>query len=164
MIDAQGFRLNVGIILSNRESQVFWARRTGMDAWQFPQGGIKPHETPEMAMFRELKEEVGLGPEHVAIAGCTRAWLRYWLPKRYIRHDRKPLCIGQKQMWFMLRMIGEDTAVRLDAAERPEFDRWQWVSYWHPMQGVVSFKRRVYYKALTELAPLVLPESAAQVE
>ena len=159
MIDAHGFRLNVGIILSNRDAQVFWARRVGMDAWQFPQGGIKRHETPKMAMFRELKEEVGLEPEHVELVGCTRAWLRYRLPKHYVRYDKRPVCIGQKQIWFMLRLIGTETDVRLDAAPRPEFDRWQWVHYWHPLQEVVFFKRSVYEKALTELAPLVFADN-----
>jgi putative (di)nucleoside polyphosphate hydrolase len=157
MIDAQGFRSNVGIILSNDEGQVLWARRAGMDAWQFPQGGMRAHETPEVAMFRELREEVGLGREHVEIMGCTRGWLRYRLPKQFLRHDRRPLCVGQKQVWFMLRLTGDEGAVRLDLGTRPEFDEWRWVSYWEPLRGVVFFKRAVYQRALTELAPLLSP-------
>jgi putative (di)nucleoside polyphosphate hydrolase len=155
MIDSDGFRLNVGIILSNQNADVFWAKRVGMNAWQFPQGGIERHETPEMALYRELREEIGLTPEHVTVIGCTRRWLRYRLPPRYVRYDRKPLCIGQKQIWYILRLIGDEKEVRLDLGDRPEFDRWQWVDYWHPLQEVVSFKRSVYKKALTELAPLI---------
>ena len=88
MIDSEGFRANVGIILTNDQGQVFWARRIGMDAWQFPQGGIKKNESPKTAMYRELKEEIGLEPKHVELINSTDDWLRYWLPKRYIRQNR----------------------------------------------------------------------------
>ena len=81
MIDNDGFRANVGIVLINGRAQAFWGRRVGMSAWQFPQGGIQKHETPTVAMFRELEEEVGLGSQHVELIGCTQGWLRYRLPK-----------------------------------------------------------------------------------
>ncbi len=160
MIDSEGFRHNVGIILSNGQGNVFWARRVGMDAWQFPQGGIKRHESPVMAMFRELHEEVGLKPQHVQVVGCTRKWLRYRLPERFIRYNKHPVCVGQKQIWYMLRLIGDESNLRLDATIKPEFDRWQWVSYWYPLREVVSFKRRVYKRALAELEPLLLSDKA----
>ena len=127
LIDSHGFRANVGIILLNHESSVFWARKAGMDAWQFPQGGIQPSETPRLAMFRELREEVGLEPQHVKVLGCTRHWLRYRLPKRFIRYHKKPLCIGQKQIWFILRLMVEENKVQLDWTSKPEFDDWRWV-------------------------------------
>jgi len=95
VIDSDGYRANVGIVLSNSEGAVLWARRAGQDAWQFPQGGINADEDPEQAMYRELWEEVGLKPEHVEIVGVTRKWLRYRLPKRFIRRDSQPVCIGQ---------------------------------------------------------------------
>ena len=155
MIDIQGFRANVGIILVNDQGKVFWGRRIGMSAWQFPQGGINPDETVEAAMFRELREEIGLEPQHVEIIGCTQRWLRYRLPKRYIRHDKKPLCIGQKQRWFVLRLAADETLVDLKANDSPEFDQWRWIDYWDSLEHVVSFKRAVYYKALNELAPLI---------
>ena len=155
MIDSDGYRPNVGIVLVNRRSEVLWARRFGQRAWQFPQGGIKVHETPEQAMFRELFEEIGLRDEHVEVMGSTRGWLRYTLPKRYIRRRSNPVCIGQKQIWFLLRMIGRDSAVRLDGGENPEFDHWKWVDYWYPSQQVIFFKRQVYRRALKELAPLL---------
>lgn len=151
MIDSKGYRANVGIILCNREGRVLWARRLGQDSWQFPQGGIKRDETPEQALYRELHEEVGLLPEHVEIIGSTRGWLRYRLPKRFIRFNSKPVCIGQKQRWFILRLIAGDEAVRLDAADKPEFEEWCWVDYWHPLKEIVFFKRQVYKKALQEL-------------
>lgn len=155
MIDADGFRPNVGIILSNPQGRVLWAKRIGQEAWQFPQGGIRPGESAEQALFRELNEELGLLPEHVAVVGCTRHWLRYRLPKRFIRRHNNPVCIGQKQKWFVLRLTAPDSAVRFDATDRPEFDRWRWVDYWHPLSEVVFFKREVYKQALRELSPLL---------
>lgn len=155
MIDSEGFRPNVGIILFNADGRLFWAKRIGQRSWQFPQGGIRRDESPEQAMFRELAEEVGLRPEHVQVIGCTKGWLRYRLPKRLIRHSGKPTCIGQKQVWFLLRMLGSEEEVRLDLSERPEFDHWQWVDYWYPLRAVVAFKRHVYWRALHELAPLL---------
>jgi len=157
VIDSDGFRPNVGIILCNDAGRVFWARRIGQDAWQFPQGGIKRHESPEQALYRELTEEVGLTADDVEILGCTQGWLRYRLPRRLIRYHRKPVCIGQKQVWFMLRLVGSEERVRLDGSGQPEFDHWLWVDYWEPMRQVVFFKRKVYHRALMELAPLVFP-------
>lgn len=148
-------------MLCNRDGKLLWARRIGQDAWQFPQGGIKRYETPEQALYRELGEELGLKPEHVQIVGCTRGWLRYRLPRRLIRHGHKPLCIGQKQRWFLLRLIGSEGDVRLDLSDRPEFDRWCWVPYWYPLRQVVSFKRKVYERALHELKPLLFPDPQA---
>ncbi len=155
MIDSDGYRPNVGIILSNGERKLFWARRIGQDAWQFPQGGIRTDETPEEAMYRELTEEVGLSAEHVEIIGVTRGWLRYRLPKRLIRHNSKPTCIGQKQVWFMLRLLAEESKVRFDTTSMPEFDHWRWIDYWRPVKDVVHFKRGVYSQALQELAHLL---------
>jgi putative (di)nucleoside polyphosphate hydrolase len=163
VIDSDGFRPNVGIILSDARGRVLWARRIGQDAWQFPQGGIQRDETPEQAMYRELAEEVGLRPEHVEIMGATRDWLHYHLPKRFIRRNQKPLCIGQKQIWFMLRLIADEKEVCFHHCDHPEFDCWRWVDYWYPLGEVVSFKREVYRLALDELAPLVFPDGAPPI-
>ena len=154
MIDADGFRPNVGIILANRLGQLLWARRIGgQDAWQFPQGGIKDNEEPEHALFRELREEVGLKERDVNILGVTRGWLRYRLPKKLVRANKSPVCIGQKQKWFLLEFVGKESRISLDEEGKPEFDHWQWVNYWYPLSKVVSFKRDVYRKALKELVP-----------
>ncbi len=154
MIDAEGFRPNVGIMLANARGEVLWARRVGQNAWQFPQGGINEDEEPEEALFRELYEEVGLQPDHVEVLACTRGWLRYRLPDRLVRRkETGPLCIGQKQKWFLLRMLADDEAVRMDCGDKAEFDHWRWVSYWYPLGQVVSFKREVYRRAMKELAP-----------
>ncbi|ROR35001.1 RNA pyrophosphohydrolase [Inmirania thermothiophila] len=164
MIDEQGFRLNVGMILVNAERRLLWARRIGRDAWQFPQGGIAPGETPEEAMYRELGEELGLGPAHVEILACSRDWLRYRLPVRFRRRNSHPPCVGQKQRWFLLRFRGHDEDVRLNLSPKPEFDRWRWVGYWEPVREVIFFKREVYRLALREFAPLLFPEGAVPAE
>lgn len=158
MIDQDGFRANVGLILCNRDDRVLWARRAREKAWQFPQGGVKESETTEDAAYRELEEEVGLGVEHVKIIGCTRSWLRYRLPSRYVRYSNKPLCIGQKQIWYLFRFVGEEQDVQLNLTDKPEFDYWCWVNYWYPLREIVYFKRKVYQRALNELAPLIFPD------
>lgn len=152
MIDSKGYRPNVGIILCNDEGRVFWAKRMGVDAWQFPQGGINQDEDPEAAMFRELWEETGLLQQHVEVLGRTRYWLRYRLPERYIRKNSLPLCIGQKQIWYILRLLTKEANVRFDHCPKPEFDSWRWVDYWEPLDNVVYFKRKVYLKAMSELS------------
>jgi len=139
-------------MIANDRGQLLWARRIGgQDAWQFPQGGINEGESPEQALYRELKEEVGLDANSVDVLGCTRGWLRYRLPKRFLRKGQSPLCIGQKQKWYLLRMLADDQTVRLNLNDKPEFDHWQWVSYWFPLNEVVPFKREVYRKAMKEL-------------
>lgn len=155
MIDVDGFRPNVGIVLLNADGQLFWARRVNRDGWQFPQGGMRSDETPLEAMYRELEEETGLAPEHVEVLAATRGWLRYRLPHRYVRRHQRPTCIGQKQVWFLLRLMGNENDLRLDASEKPEFDIWRWVDFWYPAEHVVSFKRQVYERALRHFAPLV---------
>lgn len=162
MIDKAGYRYGIGIILVNDKRQVFFAKRIGMAAWQFPQGGMKESETPEQTMYRELKEEIGLNPEDVEVVASTRRWLRYRLPGRLIRHHAKPLCIGQKQKWFLLRLVNQEPAFDLNATDDPEFDSWAWVSYWYPLKQVVTFKRRVYVMALKEFANMAQNKPARE--
>lgn len=155
MIDAEGYRENVGIIVVNDHNHVLWAKRIGYPAWQFPQGGINDSETAEQAMFRELHEEIGLSPEDVKLLGCTRDWLYYELPNRMVRHHTSTLVIGQKQKWFMLRLVADEQKVMLDLSPSPEFDSWCWADYWHPVESVIYFKQSVYQQALEELQPLI---------
>ncbi|WP_029684429.1 RNA pyrophosphohydrolase [Tatumella saanichensis] len=164
MIDDDGYRPNVGIVICNRQGQVLWARRFGQHSWQFPQGGINPGETPEQAMYRELYEEVGLHRKDVRIIASTRNWLRYKLPKRLVRWDTRPVCIGQKQKWFLLQLQCHDGAINVQGSSTPEFDGWRWVSFWYPVRQVVSFKRDVYRRVMKEFATVVMsaPENAPQ--
>lgn len=153
MIDSDGYRPNVGIMVANDQGQVLWARRVGQDAWQFPQGGINKGESTEDALFRELNEEVGLSPDQVEIIACTQGWLRYKLPKRFLRQNSSAQFIGQKQKWYLLKMLAEDDAVNFNQSDVPEFDHWRWVSYWYPLGQVVAFKKDVYRRAMKELVP-----------
>jgi len=157
-IDDEGFRANVGIILTNASGKLMLGGRVGAGGWQFPQGGMLEGEEPEAAMYRELEEEVGLGPDDVELLGVTRDWLRYRLPDKYVRRHSRPLCIGQKQRWFMLRLVAPEDRVRFDVGEKPEFDRVRWVDFWRPVNEVIYFKRRVYARALHELGSSAYPQ------
>ena len=157
MLDREGYRPNVGIILVNGRNEVFWGKRIREHSWQFPQGGIKHGESPEQAMYRELQEEIGLRQEHVRILGRTRDWLRYRLPEQFIRNNVHPLCIGQKQRWYLLRLTGAEAGLRFDTTTTPEFDRWRWTGFWEPVREVIFFKRQVYVQALNELGPRLFP-------
>ena len=102
-------------------------------------------------MYRELHEEVGLHREHVRIVARTRDWLRYEVPDRFIRRDARGHYKGQKQIWYLLQLTGQDWHLNLRATSHPEFDAWRWNDYWVPLEVVVEFKRSVYEMALTEL-------------
>ena len=155
MIDTEGYRANVGIILVNVDGALFWAKRIGENAWQFPQGGIREFESAEQAVFRELQEEVGVTKDSVEVIGSTEDWLRYDIPDHLIRRHQTPCCIGQKQRWFLLRFTGQESDVCLDSSEKPEFDQWRWIDRVEPPRSVISFKREVYAEALKELLPLL---------
>ena len=151
MIDSNGYRPNVGIVICNSNGQLMWAKRIGQDAWQFPQGGINADESIEAALYRELNEEVGLCEKDVCILHETNEWLHYDLPENYIRHHKDPICIGQKQKWFLLSLECDEKRVVFEKSDTPEFDDWRWVSYWYPINQVIEFKRDVYRRALKEL-------------
>ena len=166
VVDRNGYRLNVGIILVSEQKHVFWGRRVGHDTWQFPQGGVDEHESAENAMYRELYEEVGLSPTDVEIIGVTSKWYRYRLPQQYLRsgNGRDPRVIGQKQKWFLIRLTSPEQKIHLDLTESPEFDSWRWVDYWLPPKDVIYFKRKVYRLALKELESFLFPEKDEREE
>ena len=152
MIDRDGYRPNVAIVLVNSRNQVFWGKRVKEHAWQFPQGGIKPGESPEEAMYRELNEETGLAPQHVRILGRTRDWLHYDVPTHWVKREWRGTYKGQKQIWFLLRLVGRDCDISLRASGHPEFDAWRWHDYWVPLESVIDFKREAYRLGLEQLA------------
>ena len=160
LIDSDGFRANVGIILMHH-AQVFLGRRTGGRGWQFPQGGVRRGESLEQALYRELEEEIGIAKADVALVGQTERWLRYRLPARYVRRNQQPVCIGQKQRWFLLRLKRADAPFDFTRTAEPEFDQFRWATYWEPVQEVIYFKRAVYARALSELADLAFPGGQA---
>lgn len=155
MLDRDGYRPNVGIILLNHNNKVFWAKRIRESSWQFPQGGINYGETPVQAMYRELYEEVGLKPGHVRILARTKHWLRYNVPDRFVRKGAKGIYKGQKQLWFLLKLIARESQISLRTMHHPEFDAWCWSQYWVSLDRVIDFKHQVYTSALRELAAYV---------
>ena len=107
----------------------------------------------EQALYRELREEVGLVPADVALLGRTQGWLRYDIPDEF----RRPSSAfrGQKQIWYLLRLVTAESRVQLDLCGRPEFDAWRWIAYWSALDEIIDFKRDVYRRALTELEPFL---------
>lgn len=161
IIDRRGFRSNVGIIIVNADKKLLWAKRRGQEAWQFPQGGMQPGESLEQTLFRELEEEVGLKATDVDIVSVTERWLYYRLPQDLIRYHSRPLCIGQKQKWFLLKLLAEDTRICLEQpGHKAEFDDWCWVPYWYPVKHVIAFKKNVYIKALKNFESFVLDDQS----
>ena len=159
MVDKDGYRPNVAIVLCNAKNEVFWGKRIREHSWQFPQGGIKLGESPEDAMFRELEEETGLRREHVKILGRTKGWLHYNVPSHWVKREWRGTYRGQKQIWYLLRLTGRDHDVRLRASSHPEFDAWRWHDYWVPLDSVIEFKRTVYKQALQQLVRFLEPEN-----
>jgi len=162
LIDSEGYRANVGIVLMRDSGEVFLGQRTGGRGWQFPQGGVRQGEPAEQALYRELQEEIGLEREQVSMVASTTDWIRYRLPKRYVRRGRGPTCIGQKQRWFLLRLAVPEASADFSFTHtnEPEFDGWRWANYWEPVREVIYFKRPVYVRMLTELAPAAFPDGA----
>ena len=158
VIDSDGFRTNVGIVLMRGAGEVFLGRRTGGRGWQFPQGGVRAGESLEEAAYRELHEEIGVVRQDVELVARTTRWLRYRLPARFIRRNQRPVCIGQKQRWFLLRLKDADVEFDFGQTDEPEFDQWRWTTYWEPVREVIYFKRQVYVRALLELAPTAFPD------
>ena len=155
MIDREGYRANIGIVITNEKKQILLAKRYKQDAWQLPQGGIDKGETELEALYRELEEEVGLAPKQVSLLAKTQKWLRYELPMDHIRRKQKPTCIGQKQVWYLLKLVSNDSDISLSLHNKVEFDDWKWVDYWNPVDEVINFKKEVYEDMLKTLAPVL---------
>ena len=158
MIDQNGFRENVGIVLVNSNRDVFWGRRAGTSFWQMPQGGIEKGETPKDAMLRELNEEVGLRPKHVEVIHRTNDWLHYRLPDSRVRISNGKKFIGQKQIWYLLKLVKSEDFIDINFFSEPEFDKWRWVNFWEPLKLVAQFKKTVYENALNTFYPFLEKE------
>jgi len=155
VIDSDGYRANIGIVITNDKKQILLAKRFKQSGWQLPQGGIDEDETELDALYRELQEEVGLDSSHVTLIAKTPKWLRYELPDEHVRRAQKPKCIGQKQVWYLLKLDSSDDEISLDLHDDVEFDDWKWVDYWKPVDEVINFKRDVYEDMLKALAPIL---------
>ena len=146
-----GYRLNVGLIVANKNGRVLLCKRKGENSWQFPQGGIDYAENSLKAAKRELLEEVGIKSRSIELIESLDEWLKYDIPKK---KRRKKIINknfkGQKQKWFLFK-LKEDVEISFENDPDNEFDDFKWVSYWYPLNVIVSFKEKVYRKALNKL-------------
>lgn len=151
------YRPCVGILLLNAAGKVFVGRRIdtakeGDNIWQMPQGGIDAGETPEQAALREMEEEIGT--DKAEIVAKSRQWLHYDLPGHLVGKVWKGKYRGQKQRWFALRFLGQDSDIDL-ATEHPEFDAWRWVELEDVPALVIPFKRDTYRAVVSEFRELL---------
>ena len=148
------YRPCVGVVLANDEGRVFLGQRADVEApaWQMPQGGIDPGETPRQAALRELEEETGLRPDQVRVEAETAGWLRYDLPAEMVPRLAGGRFRGQEQKWVLCRLVAPDTAINLQTAH-PEFRAWRWATPEEAIAEIVAFKRPIYEAVLAEFAP-----------
>lgn len=151
----EGYRPNVAMVVLNSKNKVLICRRTNTKTWQFPQGGVDDNENLEKAMYRELLEEVGLRKDDVQYIGESDDTIIYDIPKTIRSKVLGGKFKGQEQKWFLLRIKNDDHEIRLDYETFPEFDTFEWVSFWQPIDRIVDFKREAYRKALSELRFLI---------
>ena len=141
MLDNDGYRLGVGMVIHHRDGKLLWCKRKGLDAWQFPQGGIEKNEVPIAAMWRELQEETSLLPQNVKLIQTMDQWLYYEFPEELQMAYR-----GQKQIWFLLKLLVDDEHINLTRAD--EFEKWCWVDWHQPLKEIINFKRETYRQVL----------------
>ena len=147
----KGWRLGVGIILTNQENEIFMGERIdNKGAWQMPQGGVNLgiNESLEIAAKRELYEETGV--KTVKIVNQSEGWYYYYLPKHLKSRLWGGKFLGQKQKWFLFSFEGMDEEINLQADKKPEFNKWKWVSPENVLNDIVDFKKEIYKKILTE--------------
>ncbi len=147
------YRPCVGIMLINPQGLIFAAQRldstADAPAWQMPQGGIDPGETPGLAALRELEEEISVPPALVAPLSESREWLAYDLPVEMVPRMWGGRFRGQKQRWFLMRYLGQDNQIDLATAE-PEFCDWRWIGAAEMLDAIVPFKRAIYAQVIEE--------------
>ena len=154
MSSQEEYRPCVAAVIVGPKNKVLWCQRIDHDGWQFPQGGIDQGESPLEAVLRETKEEVGLEEQDIEIIFETKDWFKYDVPRdKRPKYFRRNVYKGQKQKWFLARLLSDDTKINLHASRPIEFDDWVWSSYWYPLETVVPFKKEVYRQALIHLLP-----------
>lgn len=161
--DLSAYRPNVGVMLIDRGGRIFAGRRAGTaDAWQMPQGGIDEGEDVRAAALRELREEVGT--DRAAVLAETPDWHAYDLPPDLAGRVWGGRWRGQRQKWVLMRFLGADADIRLDADAHPEFDAWEWLDADALLARIVAFKRPVYEAALAAFRPFLRPLGAARLD
>lgn len=151
----EGYRPNVAMVVINSMNKVLICRRKNTRTWQFPQGGIDNGEDIKKAMYRELSEEIGLSKDDVILVGESEGTITYDIPKTIRSKVLGGKFKGQEQKWFLLKLKKDNSEIKLDNEAFPEFDKYEWVSFWQPLNRIVDFKREAYREALSELRFLI---------
>ena len=151
----EGYRPNVAMVVINSMNKVLICRRKNTRTWQFPQGGIDNGEDIKKAMYRELSEEVGLSKDDVSLVGESEGTITYDIPKTIRSKVLGGKFKGQEQKWFLLKLKKDNSEIKLDNEAFPEFDKYEWESFWQPLNRIVDFKREAYREALSELRFLI---------
>ena len=154
-VNNEGYRPNVAMVVINSMNKVLICRRKNTRTWQFPQGGIDNGEDIKKAMYRELSEEVGLSKADVILVGESEGTITYEIPKTIRSKVLGGKFKGQEQKWFLLKLKKDNSEIKLDNEAFPEFDKYEWVSFWQPLNRIVDFKREAYREALSELRFLI---------
>ena len=158
MSEESNYRLNVGLIIVNNYGKVLICKRKNSNQWQFPQGGIDKGESPIEAAEREIFEEVGIKSSQIRVLGKIKDWVKYEIPKKLAKKNfKKKGIVGQKQKWFIFKIKSKASISFINDPDN-EFDDFAWVSYWHPIALIVSFKKDVYRSVLAELLPIYFNE------
>ena len=158
MSEESNYRLNVGLIIVNNYGKVLICKRKNSNQWQFPQGGIDEGESPIEAAKREIFEEVGIKSSQIRVLGKIKDWVKYEIPKKLAKKNfKKKGIVGQKQKWFIFKIKSKASISFINDPDN-EFDDFAWVSYWHPIALIVSFKKDVYRSVLAELLPIYFNE------
>lgn len=150
------YRPCVGVMLVNKDGLIFTGQRidSNLAAWQMPQGGIDKDEAARTAALRELEEEIGLPPDLVEIEAETADWLTYDLPRDIVPKIWKGRYRGQKQKWFLMRFLGQDSDINIETGH-PEFSTWRWAAADQMIADIVPFKRAIYEQVVEEFRPLL---------
>ncbi|XP_039118042.1 nudix hydrolase 26, chloroplastic-like isoform X1 [Dioscorea cayenensis subsp. rotundata] len=162
-----GYRRNVGICLVNASSKIFAASRLDIPGtWQMPQGGVDEGEDPRIAAVRELKEETGV--TSAELLAEVPYWLTYDFPPEVCEKLNKRWGSnwkGQAQKWYLFRFTGEEEEINLagDGSEKPEFEKWTWMTPEELLDHIVGFKKPVYEEVLKYFAPHLQSDPAPNI-
>ncbi len=145
------YRSGVGVVLINKQKKIFVGKRIDnqSDSWQMPQGGIDLGEDEDVAMFRELHEETGISSEFVKIIKKSDDYFYYDLPYKLQKKFWGGKYLGQRQRWYLLEFLGEDSNINI-ALQEPEFSEWKWVEKVDLINLIVNFKRELYQQIINE--------------